>query len=155
MAAKNIVCWKCGGKLASYCFPIRSRDLCPHCREDLHVCLMCRAYSPHASGKCRKEEADYVSNKERANYCHYFKPLANAYKPVDNSAQQALDKLSSLFGDDESNNEHLKKDFKQHAQQAEHELHNLFNETTNKEEDLSAEEKARQELDLLFGKPKS
>jgi len=154
MAANHLVCWKCGGKLPSYCLPIRSRDLCPHCREDLHTCLMCRSYATHASGKCRKEEADYVSNKERANYCHYFKPLSNAYRATDDSTKKALNELSSLFGSNEADTEHLAKDFQQHAQEAKSDLHGLFDEPVENET-LSTEEKARQELESLFGKPKT
>ena len=96
---KALVCWKCGASLKSVSLPLGHYDLCPICREELHVCMMCRSYDPAISGKCRKEEADYVGNKEQANYCHYFLPRANAYKSrVKSKAEQAREELSALFG---------------------------------------------------------
>lgn len=152
MSGKNIVCWKCGEKLPSHCLPIRHYDLCPHCRADLHTCLMCRSFDPNASAKCRKEEADYVSHKERANYCHYFQARPNAHKAPEDRASKALNDLAALFGDSQSAHAHLNKDYKQTAQESKETLHDLFGATYNKDEALSPEERARQELEKLFGK---
>lgn len=151
MSEKRMVCWKCGEKLPSHCLPIRHYDLCPHCREDLHICRMCRAYDPNVNGKCRKDEADYVSNKERANYCHYFSPRPNAHDVIEDKSKQALNDLASLFGEDDQSTMHLSKDYKQHSQEAKQGLDQLFGEQTTGE-NLSAEEKAKKELDDLFKK---
>ena len=150
--AKTIVCWKCGEKLPSHSFPIGHYDLCPHCREDLHTCRMCRSFDPNTSGKCRKEEADYVSHKERANYCHYFSPRPNAHKDIEDNAQATLDELASLFGDKQKDVEQQQKDYKTHAKEAKQDLNALFGGETKTEEELTPEEKSRNELDKLFGK---
>lgn len=150
MSGKNIVCWKCGGKLPDYCFPVRHHDLCPTCREDLHACRMCRSFDPNVSGKCNKDEADYVSNKERANYCHYFKPRSNAHKPIADKSAAAKNELANLFGDSE--NAPQETDFKQQSKEAKEGLNELFGENNPDASDLSPEEKARLELEKLFGK---
>ena len=152
MSAKNLVCWKCGDKLPSHCLPIGHYDLCPHCREDLRTCRMCRSFDPNVSGKCRKEEADYVSNKERANYCHYFSPRANAHKAIEDKSQQALNDLASFFGDEEPSTEPLSKDYKQQSKDAQKDLHQLFGGQGDVNNELTPEEKAKNELDKLFGK---
>jgi hypothetical protein len=43
--------------------------------------------------------ADEVKDKERANFCGYFKPNPKAYVPVDSSgADKARSELDALFG---------------------------------------------------------
>ena len=61
------------------------RDECSHCSGDLHICLNCEFYDRHAAKECREPSAELVSNKERANYCDYFRPGGNdnlAVKPL-------------------------------------------------------------------------
>jgi hypothetical protein len=43
--------------------------------------------------------ADEVKDKERANFCGYFKPNPRAYVPADSSgANKARSELDALFG---------------------------------------------------------
>ena len=49
------------------------KDECPHCRSDLHVCLNCVFYDEGKANKCREPQADYVKDRERANFCEYFR----------------------------------------------------------------------------------
>jgi len=49
------------------------RDECPHCSFDLHVCLNCQFYDEGKANKCRESQADYVKDKDRSNYCDYFR----------------------------------------------------------------------------------
>ncbi len=112
--------------------------------------MMCRSYDPAIRSKCRKETADIVNNKVQANYCHHFKPRANAYKTQASSKMhQAHDELAALFGqtdsrDDEPSNYEAK------LNQAKSELGDLFGDVVVEENELSPEEKARRELEKLF-----
>ncbi len=49
------------------------KDECPRCRSDLHVCLNCVFYDEGKANKCRESQADYVKDRDRANYCDYFR----------------------------------------------------------------------------------
>ncbi len=54
------------------------RAECENCGADVHVCKNCRFYDPGAYNECRETSADVVKEKERANYCEYFEPGAQA-----------------------------------------------------------------------------
>lgn len=45
---------------------------CPHCRRDLHCCLQCQFYDPKSHHECRESQAEFVADKDRANFCDYF-----------------------------------------------------------------------------------
>lgn len=49
------------------------RDECRYCGADLHVCLNCLFYDEGKANKCREPQADYVKDKDRSNYCDYFR----------------------------------------------------------------------------------
>jgi hypothetical protein len=95
-----LVCWKCGGSLKELTLPLSRRDDCPHCAAELHVCRLCRHYAPTLIGLCRHDYADPPRDKDRANFCDYFKPQANAYqKPVQSKSDLSRSALSELFGE--------------------------------------------------------
>jgi hypothetical protein len=50
------------------------RETCPKCDADLHTCRNCRFYSPSAHNECAETQAEWVREKDRANYCDYFEP---------------------------------------------------------------------------------
>ena len=76
-----MICWKCR-KETNIENPVRG-DECPHCHADLHVCKACEFYESGAHNDCRENSADFVSDKERGNFCDYF----------------CLSKKISIFGD--------------------------------------------------------
>ena len=65
------VCFKCKNPVASE--SISFRDECPKCGWDLHVCLNCSFYDEGKANRCREPQADYVKERDRANYCEYFR----------------------------------------------------------------------------------
>lgn len=71
-------------------------DSCSHCEADLKACKNCRHYESSASNGCRESVADFVHNKERANYCGYFDPRADRVENDDEVAD-ARAKLEALF----------------------------------------------------------
>jgi len=97
--AHDLVCWKCGAALAALSLPLRRLDECPKCRAELHVCRLCVEYDTRVAKHCRGPTAEEVRDKERANFCDFFKPRAGAYTPP-NTAEvtQAQAELAKLFG---------------------------------------------------------
>lgn len=95
----DLVCWRCGASLAALTLPLRRAEECPACRSDLHVCRLCRHYDRTRPKQCREDDAEEVRDKERANFCDYFKPRAGAFDAAGAAAeQQAKDTLAALFG---------------------------------------------------------
>lgn len=152
----RLKCWYCGKALVGINLPIKHFDLCPTCREELHCCSMCRSYAPELGGsRCRKEEADYVTNKRRANYCHYFQASSQAFKGTSDTEdpnRSALDALFAAGQDKGEPTETPKPLYEKQSQQAQQGLAELFGEAPADDAQLSAEQKAAQELDKLFGK---
>jgi hypothetical protein len=94
-----LVCWKCGGPLAALPLPLARLADCPACHAELHACRLCRFYDPRVEGQCREERAEDVREKERANFCDWFKPRAGAYWAPDAArAASARAGADTLFG---------------------------------------------------------
>ena len=92
-------CWRCGAQLTEDQLPVRRAELCMACNADLHVCKMCGFFNPSVANACEEIIATAVSNKERSNYCEYFKPSLRAYKGgADGAAARARNELEQLFG---------------------------------------------------------
>jgi hypothetical protein len=87
-------CAFCGERLGEG--PFGRRDECPKCARDIHCCLNCRFHDPHAPNECREPQAEQVSERDRANFCDYFSPKADA-GPGQDTASEAKRKLEALF----------------------------------------------------------
>ncbi|HEY5759444.1 MAG TPA: hypothetical protein VIU34_26665 [Steroidobacter sp.] len=122
-----LVCWKCGTSLEDLTLPLRRLEECRQCHAELHVCKLCEWYSLAVAKHCRETVAEEVKDKERANFCDYFKPRDDAYstKSTD-AASKAQSELDSLFGSKKA----------------------------DAPAEPSAADKARAELEALFGKKK-
>lgn len=97
----NIACYRCGASLAALSLPLSRQDQCPECSADLHVCKMCLHFDERVPRKCREDGAEDVTEKERTNFCDWFKPSEKAFDPARKSqADAAQDALAALFGDD-------------------------------------------------------
>ena len=95
----GLVCWKCGESLADLTLPLRRLEECGKCAAELHVCKLCEWYSVTVAKHCREPIAEEVKDKERANFCDYFKPRPGAYVPADVAASgKARVGLDALFG---------------------------------------------------------
>ena len=99
--AHSIACYRCGESLAALSLPLSRQDQCPACSADLHVCKMCVHFDRHVPRQCREDGAEDVTEKERTNFCDWFKPSETAFDPARKAeADAAQDALSALFGDD-------------------------------------------------------
>ncbi len=95
----SLTCWKCGASLEALSLPLRRLDECKQCGAELHVCKLCEWYSTSVAKHCREPIAEEVRDKERANFCDYFKPRPNAYSnAAQSAAERAKAELDSLFG---------------------------------------------------------
>jgi hypothetical protein len=72
------------------------RDSCPRCHRDLHTCKNCTFCDPSAHNQCRENQAEFVADREKANFCTYFSP-GGARKAVSREAAAAKKKLEDLF----------------------------------------------------------
>lgn len=95
----NIACYRCGDSLVVLTLPLSRRDQCPSCDADLHVCKMCRFFDATVTRQCREDGAEDVTEKERPNFCDWFKPSDSAFDPGRKSqADAAREALDDLFG---------------------------------------------------------
>lgn len=96
----DMQCWKCGTELKNLLLPFSRYEECSTCKADLHVCLTCKHYDPTVSDGCREDRADFVLDKDKANFCDYFRPNPRAYKPADDTgSREARARLAELFGE--------------------------------------------------------
>jgi hypothetical protein len=66
--------------------------------RDLHACRNCRHYDPAVNNQCREPNAEWVTDRERANFCEFYQ-LAETPRGAggpDRSAE-ARRKLDDLF----------------------------------------------------------
>jgi hypothetical protein len=64
-------CHRCGKELNGTDKVSRTAT-CPHCGVYLHCCLNCAFYDPHVHNQCREPQSEYVSDREKANFCDFF-----------------------------------------------------------------------------------
>ena len=58
---------------------------------------MCRFYDTGKAKSCAEPVADEVQDKERANFCGYFEPVAGRFRARGDAPDRAREALESLF----------------------------------------------------------
>jgi hypothetical protein len=97
-SAEPFNCARCGTA-----YPLSGRlgrkETCPRCDADLHTCHNCRHFSPHAHNQCAENQAEWVREKDRANFCDYFDPRRGTSGPggVKSERDQAKARFEDLF----------------------------------------------------------
>jgi len=66
------VCHRCRKDVPVEGGKVPRESYCPHCHAALHCCPNCRFHSPHAHNQCSEPVAEWVRDKEKANFCDYF-----------------------------------------------------------------------------------
>lgn len=96
------MCYYCGDAVPEEPKPGFS-EICPRCGKDMHVCLMCRFYSPGLHWDCRETVDVHVLEKDRRNFCEWFAldpafavKTAGLGKPRD-AAETARTAFEALF----------------------------------------------------------
>ena len=95
--AHHIHCYRCGASLEALSLPFSRQDECPECGNYLHVCKMCVHYDKSVPRQCREDGAEDVKEKDRLNFCDWYKPSEKAFnadrKAEEDAARSALDAL--------------------------------------------------------------
>jgi hypothetical protein len=101
-----IACHHCGREL-QLLGRIGRTDGCPFCHSDLKCCLNCRLHDPGANNQCLEPQAEWVTDKDKANFCEFFEfrvtsplsqPGAAGAQSDANRARAAFDSLFSRKG---------------------------------------------------------
>ena len=92
------ICHACGKDIKIAAGKISRQEICPHCRSDVHCCFNCSLYDEYAQNKCREPAAEWVSDREKNNFCEYFafKESAGAGRGF-REREDTLAKLEALF----------------------------------------------------------
>ena len=95
MANTGGACWHCGAELSHLDYG--RADRCLKCGKDTRACRNCIFYDKDVNNQCHETQADRVIEKERSNFCDYFKPKATGGSgaPTRDSLKFAAD---ALFG---------------------------------------------------------
>ena len=88
-------CWNCGVALGPNEYG--RQDSCPKCGRDVKVCKGCEFYEPGIHNECRETQADRVVEKEKSNFCDYFRPKAGIGKPGTDPKAAAKAAAEALF----------------------------------------------------------
>jgi len=95
-----LVCWNCGQALDHLPQPLSRQATCPACFHELHCCRLCQHLDPRATTTCLEDRADPPVQKDNANFCEFFSPQVQAFRPADtNHSKQAREQLNALFTD--------------------------------------------------------
>lgn len=69
-------CWNCGNTLSPLDYG--RGDSCQKCGRDTRTCKGCTFFDLNAHNQCHETQADRVVEKERSNFCDYFKPSSKS-----------------------------------------------------------------------------
>jgi len=73
-------------------------ETCDGCGADLHVCRNCDFYDTAAYNACRESRAERVLEKDRSNFCDWFRGRAGVpTKGKDDRQETARKGLDALF----------------------------------------------------------
>lgn len=92
-----MICHHCRSELTIQGYISRT-DECAQCASDVHCCLNCDNYDPYAHNKCREPQAEWVTDREKANFCDFFIPnRMNASATTDSPLTGARSAFDNLF----------------------------------------------------------
>ncbi len=88
-------CYKCSNELRID-LDYGRQDTCSKCNFATHVCMNCEHYDRSRYNECTEPVADRVVDKEKANFCDYFK-AGNAISSGLSAAEKAKAAAEELF----------------------------------------------------------
>jgi len=93
------VCYFCKSEIDEKLEIFRTTE-CPSCSKELKICKNCSFYSPGSKWDCHETIDELVADKERANFCSYFKYSKKSEKESSsgNSKDNAKEAFNNLFG---------------------------------------------------------
>ncbi|MCC6952677.1 MAG: hypothetical protein IT290_01025 [Deltaproteobacteria bacterium] len=94
--ATRQVCYRCSRELHYDKINVGRRDTCDGCGFDVHVCKNCLHYDASVYNECREPQADRVVDKEKSNFCDYFKLTGGADARSGSASHSKADALKAL-----------------------------------------------------------
>lgn len=73
---------------------MRSEE-CPKCLASIRSCMMCQFHDTNSYNECREPSADRNTEKEKANFCDYYK--IGTGKEYEQTKEDSLSTANSLF----------------------------------------------------------
>ena len=99
LKSNQLLCWQCATPVVDEPMPLSTYATCRTCRASLHVCRLCQFDNSTWRSDCNEPRAESVSDREKANFCDWFKPQVGL--PASGQSDQpddAREQLASLFG---------------------------------------------------------
>ncbi len=98
LKSNKLFCWQCGTPVVDEPMPLSTYAACRTCRALLHVCRLCQFDNSTWRSDCNEPRAESVSDREKANFCDWFKPqiglsATERFDQPDDEREQ----LASLF----------------------------------------------------------
>ena len=103
MTASRPTCWSCGAALdLDPADPVGRSETCDACDADIRCCRACAFYDEASDNACREPSADRVLEKDRGNFCGWFRLALDRAAPAgvpaaESPADAARRRLEELF----------------------------------------------------------
>ncbi len=97
------VCYFCKARIDDKIQIYRNSE-CPNCGKDLKICYNCKYYSKGAHWDCLETIGEPVREKDRANFCEYFRfkevsePSRTGLGQATDKKKKAEERIRKLFG---------------------------------------------------------
>lgn len=93
----SVCCYSCGAQLQLPEGPVARSATCDSCMRDIRCCRNCLHYDTKAYNECREPSAERVVEKEKGNFCDYFRPRSDASSSAASDRDAVLRQLDDLF----------------------------------------------------------
>ena len=88
-------CYKCDAQIElSIGKDVSRSEECPSCYCSIRCCFMCEFYDKSSYNECREPTAERIVDKEKANFCDFFKLSGSK---TTNEKEDLLAKANALF----------------------------------------------------------
>ncbi len=97
--SKEIFCYNCKKAIPDVdpADRIKRRQECDYCQSSLRCCLMCVFYEKSYYNECREPMADRIVDKERPNFCDFYRIRSGESISADEAKQKQIDAAMALF----------------------------------------------------------
>ena len=94
---QECICYNCQHTFELLPGIVGRSETCPKCSADVKVCLNCFFYDTSAYNECREPSAERVTQKDKSNFCDYFKLGNGTQNKNENVKDSVLKDLDNLF----------------------------------------------------------
>jgi hypothetical protein len=91
-----MICHSCGAERKRQGKVLRT-EVCAVCDSDMHCCYNCANFNESAHNKCCEPQAEWVSDREKANFCDFFSPNSMSSKQRTGELDKARLDFANLF----------------------------------------------------------